>query len=129
MKWVKVSTTNVPHHIETSQLICNPNQLTGFYMMKNTGRPWVKKGILDTKIEMWDALYTIWYHLYNSKSAKNTLEECYFQQRCRVKPATLLKVILFHGCFSSFFILYKWYQIAQCITYVSSTTQIFIFNY
>ena len=24
--------TNVPHHIETSQLICNGNQLTGFYM-------------------------------------------------------------------------------------------------
>ena len=28
-------TTNVPHHIETSQLIFNPNQLTGFYMMGN----------------------------------------------------------------------------------------------
>ena len=25
-------TTNVPHHIETSQLICIANQLTGFYM-------------------------------------------------------------------------------------------------
>ena len=25
--------TNVPHHIETSQLICIANQLTGFYMM------------------------------------------------------------------------------------------------
>ena len=31
-------TTNVPHHIETSQLICNANQLTGFYMMGNIGR-------------------------------------------------------------------------------------------
>ena len=30
--------TNVPHHIETSQLICNANQLTGFYMMGNIGR-------------------------------------------------------------------------------------------
>ena len=30
-------TTNVPHHIETSQLICNANQLTGFYMMGNIG--------------------------------------------------------------------------------------------
>ena len=27
-------TTNVPHHIETSQLICSANQLTGFYMMR-----------------------------------------------------------------------------------------------
>ena len=31
-------TTSVPHHIETSQLICNANQLTGFYMMGNIGR-------------------------------------------------------------------------------------------
>ena len=35
-------TTNVPHHIETSQLIWNANQLTGFYMMGNIGRQWVK---------------------------------------------------------------------------------------
>ena len=30
--------TNVCHHLETSQLICSANQLTGFYMMGNTGR-------------------------------------------------------------------------------------------
>ena len=30
-------TTNVPHHIETSQLISNANLLTGFYMMGNIG--------------------------------------------------------------------------------------------
>ena len=34
----KPLTTNVPHHIETSQLIWRANQLTGFYMMGNTGR-------------------------------------------------------------------------------------------
>ena len=27
-------TTNVPYHIETSQLICNVNQFTRFYMMR-----------------------------------------------------------------------------------------------
>ena len=26
-------TKNIPHHMETSQYICNTNQLTGFYMM------------------------------------------------------------------------------------------------
>ena len=31
-------TTSVPHHIETSQLTCNANQLTGFYMMGKIGR-------------------------------------------------------------------------------------------
>ena len=37
-KLVKPVPTNVPHHIETSQLICNANQLVGFYMMGNIGR-------------------------------------------------------------------------------------------
>ena len=31
-------TTNVPHHIDTSQLICNINRLTGFCMIGNNGR-------------------------------------------------------------------------------------------
>ena len=35
-------TTNVPCHIESSQLICNANQLTGFYMMGNIARLWVE---------------------------------------------------------------------------------------
>ena len=34
-------TTNVFHHVETSQLICIPTQLTGFYMMGNIRRYWV----------------------------------------------------------------------------------------
>ena len=31
-------TANVRHHIETSQLICIANPLTGFYMMGNIAR-------------------------------------------------------------------------------------------
>ena len=31
-------TTGVSHHIETNQLICRANQLTGFYMMGNISR-------------------------------------------------------------------------------------------
>ena len=38
IKGLNQLTTNVPHHIETSQLICNANQLNGFYMMGNIGR-------------------------------------------------------------------------------------------
>ena len=30
-------TTNIPYYIETSQLICIANQLTGFYIMGNIG--------------------------------------------------------------------------------------------
>ena len=35
---INTLTTNVPYHIETSQLICIANQFTGFYMMGNIGR-------------------------------------------------------------------------------------------
>ena len=31
-------TTNPPHHIETSQLICSANQLTGVCMVGNSSR-------------------------------------------------------------------------------------------
>ena len=30
-------TANVPHHVETSQVICNASQLTGFHVMGNSG--------------------------------------------------------------------------------------------
>ena len=35
---INPSTTNVPHPIESNQLIYIANQLTGFYMMGNIGR-------------------------------------------------------------------------------------------
>ena len=52
----------------------------------------------------------IWYHLYNLNNVKSTHGECYFK---------LLKVTLSNGCFLRFFNLYKWYQIAQRVSYVS----------
>ena len=36
--------TSVPFHLETSHLICNVNQMTGFYMKGNTGLKWVNTG-------------------------------------------------------------------------------------
>ena len=38
---INLSTTNVPHHIETTQLICSISQLTGFHMM---GEHWSLMG-------------------------------------------------------------------------------------
>ena len=46
----------------------------------------------------------IWYHLYNFKKVQNT-------------HAILLKATHLHWVFFTFFKLYKWYQIAQNITY------------
>ena len=48
------------------------------------------------------ALCTIWYYLYNLKTWKTPMQECYFKQSCRLQPATLLKVTLLHWCFSCF---------------------------
>ena len=42
----------------------------------------------------------IWYHLYNFKNVKNTHGGVLIL--VKLKPATLLKLILFHGCFSRF---------------------------
>ena len=36
--FINLLTTNIPHYIETSQLIWIANQLNGFYMMVNIGR-------------------------------------------------------------------------------------------
>ena len=36
--FINLLTTNVNHHIETTQLIFNASQLTGFYMMRNISR-------------------------------------------------------------------------------------------
>ena len=58
----------------------------------------------------------IWYHLYNLYNVKNTHREALLLV---VKPVTSLKVTLLHECWSTFFKLYKWYQITQSITYVN----------
>ena len=38
VKQINPLTTNVPHHIDTCQLICTASQLNGFYMIGNTDR-------------------------------------------------------------------------------------------
>ena len=54
----------------------------------------------------------IWCHFYNLKNVKNTIGG--------VRSVTFSKVTLIHRCFFfNFLKLYKWYQIAQCITYVT----------
>ena len=52
---------------------------------------------------------TIWYHLYNFKNVKNT--------HGGVLILVKLQTEAFPWVFFTFFKLYKWYQIAQRITY------------
>ena len=61
---INSSTTNVPHNIEMSQLICIANQLAGFFMMGNIGCLWINPKYLGTK----------WYFLKTSKQW-NSIQE------------------------------------------------------
>ena len=50
-------TTNILYDTDTSQLICNENQSTGFYMMENIGREWVdesirRKRLFNNKVDL-----------------------------------------------------------------------------
>ena len=54
----------------------------------------------------------IWYRLRNLKNVKNTHGGVLLVVELQVKKVTLL-----HMYFFRFFKLYKWYQIAQNITY------------
>ena len=47
---------------------------------------------------IWDA-FAIWYHLHNLKNEKNTHGGVLLLVSCRLTPATLLKITLFHGFF------------------------------
>ena len=66
--------------------------------------------------------YAIWHHLYNLKNVKNN----HGGALLLVKLQALLKVTLLHGCFSRFFKLYKWHQIAQRISLSSISSVLFV---
>ena len=42
MKWIQLFQSSVALHIEPNHLICNANQVTGFYMKGNTSLKWLK---------------------------------------------------------------------------------------
>ena len=57
-------------------------------------------------------LCAIWYHLYHLKNVKNTLGGVLLLVQLQATESNTPPWVLF-----TFFKLYKWYQIAQCITY------------
>ena len=71
-----------------------------------------------TRIYICDALRDSVPFVQFKKREKNPWRSVTFSKVAGWKPATLVKVTLLYGCLSRFFKLYKWYQIAQNITYV-----------
>ena len=60
----------------------------------------------------------IWYHLYNLKNVKNTREGVLVLVKLQAEACKFTKINTAPWMFSTFFKLYKWYQIAQHITYI-----------
>ena len=79
MKIVNPLTTNVTRHIETSQLIFNPNQLTCFYMTGNIGHSWVDG-------------YNTFYDINFSRSLLYEINE-FFQYMCNLYSKNISNVI------------------------------------
>ena len=61
----------------------------------------------------------IWYHLCNSKNVKNTHGEVLLLEKLQAKSLNFTKSSTTLWVFFTFLKLYKWYQIAQNITYMT----------
>ena len=59
----------------------------------------------------------IWYHLYNLKNVKNAHEGVLLLVKLQATKSNIPPSVFF-----TFFKLYKWYQIGQCITYNQKCT-------
>ena len=62
-------------------------------------------------------LSAIWYHLYNLKNVKNTLEGVLLLVKLQAMACNFTKSNIPPWVFFTFFKLYTWYQTAQSITY------------
>ena len=60
----------------------------------------------------------IWYHLYNLKNVKNTFGLLLILVKLQASACNITKINTPPWMFFTFFKLYKWYQIAQHITYI-----------
>ena len=60
----------------------------------------------------------IWYHLYNLKNVKSTHGGVLILVKLRASACNFTKINILPWVFSTFFKLYKWYQIAQRITFM-----------
>ena len=69
----------------------------------------------------------IWYHLYNFKNLKNTHRVVLLLVKLRLLACNFSKSNTFPWVFFTFFELHKWYQIAQCITYLCEWSILQIF--
>ena len=70
-------------------------------------------------IKVYGVRCAIWYHLYNLKHVKNTHEGVLILVKLQAEACNFTKINTPPWAFFTFFKLYKWYQIAQRITYAN----------
>ena len=71
---------------------------------------------------LFETLCASWYHLYKLKNVENTHRGVLLL--VKLQTWSLKMLALLHRCFSRFLKLYKWYQIAQNITFYPNCTNI-----
>ena len=101
---------------ENSKLYCNSKNILKLSMKPSLCLKYIAKYSLQLRIALIHSntmRFFIWYHLYNLKNIKNTMEECYNQYSC-IKSNTP------PWMFFTFFEFYKCYQITQRILNSSS---------
>ena len=82
-------------------------------LLYNNGKDWN----CGTKWVRYVMLCTIWYHLYHLKNVKSTHGGVLILVKLQAKACNFIKINNPPLVFFTLFTLYKWYQIAQRITY------------
>ena len=97
MKWVNPFQPSVAFHIETSHLICNANQMTGFYIECNTGLKWLNGfrvfDILRSSLKR-DSLLTL--------SIENKSQVCFEYFGAAIKICICDITVMLHDYFITF---------------------------
>ena len=78
------------------------------------------RGVFRTLSNTYEMCCTISYYLYNLKIVKNTHRRVLLYVKMQVKPDNFSESNTSPWVFIAFFKLYKWYQIAQNISYYTA---------
>ena len=70
----------------------------------------------------------IWYHFYNLINVKNTRGGVLLLLKMQAKACNFTKINTPSWVFSTFFELYKWYQITQRISYISKFSEMILYS-
>ena len=98
--------------------LCNTELYIAELLRNQTRHCWITKGYV--------ILCAIWYHLHNLKNVKNIHERVLLLVKLQALACYFTKSITLPWMFFTFFKLYKWYRIAQSVSYMLTTDKRYI---